>query len=227
MSFKLLPLPTSEWNIYYDVAVAAFRPGIMSIMYPSEPTQQDKDHAVAAMVRSDARHPGRVHLFKVVNTDLPDAEPFHQVVGVANWKIFPHERSDDELKREKEEEEEDSAKHGRPPGMVMEGIAAFGKLYAEYRKKHLGNRPFVLLHVLAVRPEFHRQGAGAIALQWGLAKADELGLPVWLEGSPAGVALYKKHGFEVMDTLPWDARDYGYHDPLTHLCMLRQPRTKK
>lgn len=226
MSLKLLPVPNSELSIYYNVATSAFRPGIMSIMYPNPPTQEDTDHAVASMIRADERHPGRAHCFKVIKTDLPDEEPFHQAVGVAFWKIFPHERSNEELQREEEEDDKDTAEYGRPPGMVTEGISAFHKVYAGYRKKYLGNKPFILLHVLATRPEFNRQGVGAMALQWGLEKADELGLPIWLEGSPQGVGLYKKHGFKVLDTLPWDARDYGHHEALTHLCMMRQPMKK-
>lgn len=227
MPLQLLPLATSELAIYYNVAAAAFRPGIMSVMYTNGPTQEDTEHAVASMIRADKRHPGRACIFKVLNKDLPDEEPFHQVVGVASWKIFPHERSEAELKQEEEEEEKDMAEYGRPPNMITEGIEAFGKAYGEFRKKHLGNRPYILLHVLATRPEFARQGVGATALQWGIAKADELGLPMWLEGSPQGVGLYKKYGFEVVEQLPWDARDYGHHEPLTHLCMLRKPLKKE
>lgn len=228
MPLKLLPLPNSELAIYYNVAVAGFRPGIMSVMYPhAPPTQADTEHAVATMIRADERYPGRAQVFKVVNTDLPDDEPFHQTVGVAFWKIFPHERSAEELKQEEEMDEKDLAEYGRPPGMVADGISAFHKIYSGYRQKYLGNRAFILLHVLSVRPEFARRGVGAMALQWGIEKADELGLPIWLEGSPQGVGLYKKFGFEALDTIPWDARDYGYHEPLTHVCMMRQPVTKK
>ncbi|CZT23338.1 uncharacterized protein RCC_09051 [Ramularia collo-cygni] len=198
----------------------------MSIVFPNGPTPQDDEHAVASLIRADKRHPGRTHVFKCVNTDIPDEEPFHQVVGVSFWKIFKHERSEEDLKREEEEEERDLAEYGRPPTMIVDGIAAFQKTYSGYRKKHLGNRPFILLHVLATRAEFARQGVGAMSLQWGIEKSDELGLPIWLEGSPQGVGLYKKFGFEVLDTLPWDARDYGYHEPLTHLCMMRQPAKK-
>jgi GNAT superfamily N-acetyltransferase len=227
MPLELHPLPASEFTIYYNVAASAFRPGIMSVMYPNPPTQEDTEHAVAAMIRAEKRHPGRAQIFKVVNTDLPDEKPFHRVVGVASWKVFPHERREEDLKREEEEDEKDIAEFGRPPNMNPEGIEAFGKIYAEYRKKHLGNRPYVLLHVLATRPEFVRQGVGKKALEWGIAKSEEMGVPMWLEGSPQGVGLYKKVGFEVVDTLPWDARDYGYHEALTHLCMLRQPVEKE
>ena len=84
----------------------------------------------------------------------------------------------------------------------------------------------MLLHVLATRPEHERRGIGAISLKWGTEKADELGLPLYLDGSPKGVSLYRKWGFEEVDVLPFDATRHGYEEPLTHLCMLRMPKKK-
>lgn len=33
-------------------------------------------------------------------------------------------------------------------------------------------------------------------VKWGTAQADERGLPCYLESSPEGLGLYKKHGFK-------------------------------
>lgn len=41
-------------------------------------------------------------------------------------------------------------------------------------------------------------------VNWGLEQADELGLPAFLESSPAGRALYEKSGFKKIDTLEAD-----------------------
>lgn len=39
-------------------------------------------------------------------------------------------------------------------------------------------------HILAIVPEYQRKGAGTKLLRWGLDKADEAGVPAYLEASP-------------------------------------------
>jgi GNAT superfamily N-acetyltransferase len=228
MPLKLLPLPPSEYHIYMRIADEAFRPGVCSIMFANGMSQKGIDYGIAKIKRYEQRHPGREHFFKIVDTDLVPKEPFGQAVGIARWKLFPRQRTDEEIKREEEEEEKDEEEYGSHPDVALGTMAdfmhEFHRQMDEGRRKHLGNRPYLLLHVLCTRPEHERRGVGSVALAWGAAKADELGLPAYLEGSPKGIPLYKKWGFEIVETMPLDARDYGYHEPLTHMCMLRQPK---
>lgn len=224
MPLQLLPLPPSEYEMYFRIAYTAFVPGIMELMYPNGMSEEDRRHAADAMRRADSYHPDRMQCFKVVDTDLPDSDPFDKVVGVSHWKIFPRERSEEDMQKEKEQSDKDDEVYGDPPALNAEVIEEFGARTKEYKEKHLGRRPYVLLHVLATRPEHMRRGIGAISMKWGVEKADELGLPMYLEGSPKGVGLYRKWGFEEVDVLPWDATKYGYKEPLTHLCMLRPPK---
>lgn len=65
------------------------------------------------------------------------------------------------------------------------------------------------LHLLHTDPEFQGRGAGSLLLNWGTKKADELGLPIYLESSPAGHRLYQKHGFEDVQIFQADFRPYG------------------
>lgn len=44
-------------------------------------------------------------------------------------------------------------------------------------------------------PDYRRQGVADKLMQWGVEKADELGLEMWLNATPGAIALYKKHGF--------------------------------
>lgn len=227
MPRKLLPMPPSEWHIYYEICKAAFRPGIMSVMFPHGISDQDSAISLATMKRVAERYPGRIQVYKVVDTDLPDDDPLQQVVGVSNWRIYDEERTEEDFQREKEESERDTAELGDPPGVDLAVVEDFHGVVQEYRKKHFGGKPYMLLHVLATRPDQARKGVGALSMEWGCKKADELGLPAYLEGSPQGVGLYKKWGFEVVDELPWDATKYGYPDPLKHLCMMRHPQQKE
>lgn len=49
---------------------------------------------------------------------------------------------------------------------------------------------------LAVHPDYQRQGIAGKLMQFGLDRADEEGLPIYLTASEKGVALYSKYGFE-------------------------------
>lgn len=52
----------------------------------------------------------------------------------------------------------------------------------------------LVLNILFTHPDHRRKGAGDLAMEWGLKKADELGLEMWLDASPLGLPLYKRHG---------------------------------
>ncbi|KAK7226861.1 hypothetical protein V2G26_014864 [Clonostachys chloroleuca] len=62
----------------------------------------------------------------------------------------------------------------------------------------LGNAPrdHWYLEIVATDPKHQRRGAGSFLLQEGLIRVDEMGLEVYLEGSPMAVPLYKRFGFE-------------------------------
>ena len=42
-------------------------------------------------------------------------------------------------------------------------------------------------------------GAGDMILEWGIKKAEEIGVEMWLDATVYGVPLYKKHGFVVVN----------------------------
>lgn len=46
-------------------------------------------------------------------------------------------------------------------------------------------------------------------MAWGKEKADELGLPIYLESSTKGHKFYKNHGFKDVDVLEVDFSPYG------------------
>ncbi|GAA5821591.1 hypothetical protein JCM11251_000924 [Rhodosporidiobolus azoricus] len=53
------------------------------------------------------------------------------------------------------------------------------------------------LSLLAVEPSKQRTGAGAALLKWGFKKADEAGVPIYLNASDVAVPLYARHGFQM------------------------------
>lgn len=60
-------------------------------------------------------------------------------------------------------------------------------------------------------------------IKWGLAKADELKLPAYLEASKAGKPLYLKHGFEEIDRLEYDLTKWGGEGVDVVVNMLKSP----
>ena len=69
------------------------------------------------------------------------------------------------------------------------------------------------LHLLVVHPKFHRRGAGTKLLSWGCDQADEHGVAMCLESTPAGMELYKRFGFREVRTLKADMRQFGWDQP--------------
>ncbi|KAJ8115305.1 hypothetical protein OPT61_g3013 [Boeremia exigua] len=58
------------------------------------------------------------------------------------------------------------------------------------------NENLAVLDMMMVDPVYQRIGAGRLLLQWGLARADELGVHTVVEGSDCGRRLYASEGFE-------------------------------
>lgn len=79
----------------------------------------------------------------------------------------------------------------------------------------------MLLSVLVVHPEHQRRGLGALQLQYGLKKADELGVQAFLESSPKGKGLYAKYGFKEEGGMKFDAREFGRAEDVPHTYMVR------
>ncbi|KAK4503127.1 hypothetical protein PRZ48_006554 [Zasmidium cellare] len=226
MPLQFLPLPKSEFELYYNICWSAFVPGIMEMMWPKGRSKEDIQWSVTGMQRIDARYPGRIQCFKVIDTDLPDTDPFGKVVGVSHWKMFPHERSEEELQREKEASDKDDELYPDPEGFNTTAMEDFGACTKALKDKHIGRKPHVYLQVIGTRDGHQRRGVGALSMKWGTEKADELGVPMYLDATTKGKGLYKKWGFQEVDVVPFDARKHGYPDPLTHVCMLRPPQSK-
>ena len=54
------------------------------------------------------------------------------------------------------------------------------------------------LNIIFTHPHYRRKGAGDLIMQWGLKKADEMGVEMWLDATVYGIPLYKKYGFRIV-----------------------------
>lgn len=70
-------------------------------------------------------------------------------------------------------------------------------------------RRHILCKALFTKPSFQRQGMGNALVEYGKRLADRANLPIFLQGSPFGYPLYKKHGFETVHHLDVDLGDWA------------------
>ena len=63
--------------------------------------------------------------------------------------------------------------------------------------------------ILSIDPAHQRKKVGDALVKWGLKKADELGLPAFLEATEAGNALYERHGLKECGRVIGDFSKWG------------------
>jgi len=68
-----------------------------------------------------------------------------------------------------------------------------------------------------------RQGIASLLLEQGLAQADAAGIKCVVMSMPAGVRLYEKHGFVVVNKSVFDDTRWGGDPEYTMTYLIRQP----
>jgi predicted GNAT family N-acyltransferase len=175
-----------------------------------------------ASLRNDLDHRPHVHPLKVVDDDTDE------IVAYAKYEIYPQGRQDlEELKRPMDEVMKNVDAFGalrevahkyfcdRDGGEIAQGPhirkSAF-PMTQSFPLNVMENMVISISSVLAVliTSEEHRcRGAGGMLVQWGIEKSEELGLPGYLQSTEEGRRLYRKHGFEDLDTVEFHLEEYG------------------
>ncbi|KAF2720637.1 hypothetical protein K431DRAFT_346944 [Polychaeton citri CBS 116435] len=228
MTIQFLPLEQADYTNYYRIVAAAFAEnGLNPMMFPNGYSDAALKHMVEDLKREDVAYPGRFHRFKVIDTSLPADNVHGQLIGISTWKVFAPERSQADLEREEAKHQADVEKYGLPEGMNGEAVGAYFGEMEEFRKQYFGGKPYVLLALVATHPDHYRKGAGAMHLKKGLEMADELDLPAFLEATPHGAPLYRRHGYKDVKTLDFDGRNWGLDKKHEHVAMLRPRKSER
>ncbi|KIK61995.1 hypothetical protein GYMLUDRAFT_42424 [Collybiopsis luxurians FD-317 M1] len=74
------------------------------------------------------------------------------------------------------------------------------------RARYTYGHPHVFLALLFTDSSYQRSGAGSLHIEWGVALADQLFLPWYVEGTPAGHRLYAKYGAKDLEKVRFEAR---------------------
>jgi GNAT superfamily N-acetyltransferase len=81
--------------------------------------------------------------------------------------------------------------------------------------------------MMCVLPSHQGKGLGTRLLEWGLEKATEEGMGVYLTATEKGRELYLKHGFEVIEYVDVNLREYGKDGKYTQTIMVWDKRAAK
>lgn len=82
----------------------------------------------------------------------------------------------------------------------------------------------VNLQTIHTDPRHQRRGAGLLLAKRCIQDGETMGLPIWLESSDEGHQLYRRCGFEDVDELVTDLRDYGATLPHRSWLMVKPAR---
>jgi len=158
-----------------------------------------------------------------------------EVVGYVRW-LLPHEMLSDEeediwsdaLVAEPEVEDRERLRKGfeesplpNTKSMEMLKFRTLGLQEAEERVKVDG--PFLVVDFLAVKPTFQRRGIASLLIQKGCEIADAHQMKAFVMSSSAGLKVYERSGFKLVETVSTDYSQFGATEPNVHHFLVRRP----
>lgn len=197
MSFELKNVPVEELHKMIAAERYAFETPLQPIFRLYCPViNNDPQKTIAetaAREQEQAKDPdpnvGNIWI-KAVRSQ--DPETIETLVGGAQW-IFLAERSTSL------EADVESFSRRHPEGGARLFAAQSYHILRECEERNrlatTGNGPYATLGSFFTLPEFRKMGIGHLLMQWGLEKADEKGLDIWIEAAPPAVPFYERHGF--------------------------------
>ncbi|KAI0189468.1 hypothetical protein F4808DRAFT_465907 [Astrocystis sublimbata] len=120
---------------------------------------------------------------KMVDTDTG------RIAGTAFWNICERDPFEEKQKMEVTWYPDNGGRR-----FVEQFLDIFGKPRAR-----VGRRPQVYLFILLTHPDYRRKGIAQTCLNWGMNKADEMGVDMFLDATPLGKPLYEANKFQVVE----------------------------
>ncbi|KAI0163015.1 acyl-CoA N-acyltransferase [Pestalotiopsis sp. NC0098] len=181
MPFAVVPMLVPDISSVYDVYFEAFKNAqIMEFLFPGGIDRQAHKHGTTLWLHHDQNG----YTIKCVDSDSGT------VVGMAQYEIFWRPGKDTLWKKPKGAEWLKGDKRKKAETVLIPNWTMRDKLF--------GGRRHVYCVTMATHPKYQRKGIGRLLLQWGIDVAEQLGLPMYLESSDAGLPLFEKAGFETL-----------------------------
>lgn len=217
MPFELRLMSTADTLSWTRVRALAYYGPTHDLLH-NGPISESSIRGVAEDRKCEIGQPNTWH-WKVVDTDLEassDDPPDNggRTIAVSVWSTHNVVGA----------EKKDSRPGFSPPELRLDALDSLLGPLREAQVSIMGStRRFFMLHQLATHPDHQGRGAAKMMLDWGLGKADEEELVLYLDASEAGRAVYEKRGFRLVRALEWNREPWGGVGKDWHGCMVRQP----
>jgi len=192
MSFKLLEISNlSEFTNHVSAFWSSYNDPPQPAFHCAAPITSTLSAALSDLINrfsTSLKEDPTIHYFSVIDTSSPD----NKVIGGGSWNIFLEDPYANESKNDRGiywwPEGSDSKKFTERMFMGRVGLRL---------QRH--RRPHVLLNTCFTIPEYRNRGVASLVMDWGVKKADELGLNMFIEAGEQGRHLYAKFGFIEID----------------------------
>jgi len=188
-AFKLLPAERSDIPRLAEINVTACLPDIAFSLY--FPTPQELEKAVTDALEVQFGDPTWLHI-KAID------KATGAIGGWASWNILTNEQI-------QERDEQIANGSDFAPGLSGHVARETDKLLG----KHNWKQSYIRCKALFTDPSFQKQVIGKALVDYGNGVADRQHLPIFLQATPFGFPLYVKGGFEMVDELHIDLRDWA------------------
>lgn len=143
---------------------------------------------------------------KVVHSNGEDSknEIKEEILAGAEWII--HKENTTTPESIKQDIQSLASRHpeGGACRFAEQAFAALRAAEAEVRANFPDRKGYMSLGSCFTVPEYRGRGLGHLLMEWGLNKADEMRLDIWIEAAPSAVLFYERHGFSRMKTFELD-----------------------
>lgn len=194
MTLKLELATEKDADSIGDVHMAAFATNPNLLKHFPTPASKIGLHAcVARKATEDMRDPHTVVLV-VKDTDLGD-----KVISYGKWSL-PSSSSETE------------APWIWPEETRVDIVDSWTELVEGTKEDLLGDKPHYGLSYTATHPLHQRRGASKMMVQWGVDRAKEENLPIYLESTEEASHMYEKLGFKCLRKFSFtfeDGSSYG------------------
>lgn len=182
MAFLLAPATETDMPRLFEITSLAFKHNepFWDAMYPRHETPLGRQMGGERFVNAQRADPNTIYL-KAVHASTGE------IAGFAKWNVF-HNRFPAPAKAEGDYWDSPEEK-----AYCQHLMTEFNRDRVAYLKSTNGNA--VNLDICVIDPKYQRMGVGGLLVEWGVAKADELGFDAIVESSVYGKGLYEKHGF--------------------------------
>ncbi|KAK9421215.1 putative N-acetyltransferase domain-containing protein [Seiridium unicorne] len=114
-----------------------------------------------------------------------------------------------------EEKEEFAQRSARADWTFREGPGNIDEPVGVIKEKYRGRKEYMELDYLAVQPAYRHRGIASMLVAAGVAESERMGIDIFMLAYKAGLGVYKRLGFNTLETLiiddtPWGGKgEYG------------------